>query len=184
MVKDNLYTIPAEYVDGDVMVTPEYVTDDAGSKGDYALNFPKDLKITRTDRALNSLSFNTTTQSTAQKLTPTDKLVYQDFSNRSVYVKDGDVITTNVNYTPNKMPICMSTCTWTWTTMAHSAQLSMPMAHLLGTAKCSRTCTTTTRTAVARTQTTMQGMVCLKQPTLSRNSRYHKVCPKASIVPA
>lgn len=106
MVKDNLYTIPAEYVDGDVMVTPEYVTDDAGSKGDYALNFPKDLKIDREGkpyRALNSLSFNTTTQSTAQKFTPTDsKLVYQDFSNRSVYVKDGDVITTNVNYTPDK----------------------------------------------------------------------------------
>lgn len=102
MVKDNLYTIPAEYVDGDVMVTPEYVTDDAGSKGDYALNFPKDLEMTRDDRALNSLSFNTTTQSKAQKFTPTNsKLIYQDFSNRSVYVKDGDVITTNISYKAN-----------------------------------------------------------------------------------
>ena len=54
------------------------------------------------DRAFNSLSFNTTTHATAQKLVPAnDQLVYQDFSDRNVYVKEGDVITTNLDYKPN-----------------------------------------------------------------------------------
>lgn len=102
MVKDNLYTIPAEYVDGDVMVTPEYVTDDAGTKGQYALNFPKDLAITRSDRALNSFAFSSASNSTKQRITITNpKTVYQDYTNRNIYVKSGEAITTDIDYKPN-----------------------------------------------------------------------------------
>ena len=106
MAKDNVYTIPAKYIDGDVVITPTFITTESG--GDeaekYAINFPKDLTINRPnkDRAFNSLSFNTTTHATAQKLVPAnDQLVYQDFSDRNVYVKEGDVITTNLDYKPN-----------------------------------------------------------------------------------
>lgn len=103
MAKDNTYTIPAEYVDGDIVITPTFVSADNGETTEkYALNFEKDLEINHATRLFNSLSFNTTTNSTAQKLVPTNKkLVYQDFSSKNIYVKDGDVITTNINYNPN-----------------------------------------------------------------------------------
>lgn len=101
MVKDNIYTIPAEYIDGDVRITPTFVSIKAGSGEKYALNFDKSLKNTHASRYLKEVSFNTTTQATAQKITPTNnKLVYQDFTNRNIYVKDGDVVTTNINYNP------------------------------------------------------------------------------------
>ncbi len=106
MVKDNTLTIPAEYIDGDVCITPTFVAIKGESNEKYALNFEKDLLIDREpgqERSLNSLSFNTTTHPNEQKILPTNKkLVYQDFTNRSIYVKGGDVITTNIDYTPNK----------------------------------------------------------------------------------
>lgn len=106
MAKDNTLTIPAEYIDGDVRITPTFVSIKGESTEKYALNFEKDLLIDRApgqERSLNSLSFNTTTHPNAQKILPTNKkLVYQDFTNRSIYVKRGDVITTNIDYTPNK----------------------------------------------------------------------------------
>lgn len=101
MVKDNIYTIPAEYIDGDVRITPTFVSIKGESTEKYALNFDKSLKNTYASRYLKEVSFNTTTQATAQKITPTNnKLVYQDFTNRNIYVKDGDVVTTNINYNP------------------------------------------------------------------------------------
>lgn len=101
MVKDNIYTIPAEYIDGDVRITPTFVSIKGESTEKYALNFDKSLKNTHATRYLKEVSFNTTTQATAQKITPTNnKLVYQDFTNRNIYVKDGDVVTTNINYNP------------------------------------------------------------------------------------
>lgn len=106
MAKDNTYTIPAEYVDGDIIVTPTFISADNGgaTTEKYAINFDKDLTINRPkkDRAFKSLSFNTTSSTITQKLNPTnDQLVYQDFSNKNIYVKDGDVITTNIGYQPN-----------------------------------------------------------------------------------
>ena len=101
MVKDNIYTIPAEYIDGDVRITPTFVSIKGESTEKYALNFDKSLKNTHASRYLKEVSFNTTTQATAQKITPTNnKLVYQDFTNRNIYVKDSDVVTTNINYNP------------------------------------------------------------------------------------
>ena len=101
MVKDNTLTIPAEYIDGDVRITPTFVSIKGESTEKYALNFDKSLKNTHATRYLKEVSFNTTTQATAQKITPTNnKLVYQDFTNRNIYVKDGDVVTTNINYNP------------------------------------------------------------------------------------
>lgn len=106
MAKDNTYTIPAEYVDGDIVITPTFISADNGgaTTEKYAINFDKDLTINRPskDRAFKSLSFNTTSSTITQKLNPTnDQLVYQDFSNKNIYVKDGDVITTNIGYKPN-----------------------------------------------------------------------------------
>lgn len=98
LLTDEAYTVPDAYVDGDVRITPEFVLDEQ-NENPYALNFSKDLTITRTDRALNTVSFNTTGCATRQTVYVNDPtFVYQDFSNRSIYVKTGDVITTNINY--------------------------------------------------------------------------------------
>lgn len=106
MAKNNTFTIPAELVDGDVQVTPTFLSTESGgaTTEKYAINFDKNLTINRPskDRAFKSLSFNTTSSTITQKLNPTnDQLVYQDFSNKNIYVKDGDVITTNIGYKPN-----------------------------------------------------------------------------------
>ena len=106
MVKDGEYTIPAEYIDGDVRVTPDFISTESGETEDkYGLNFPKDLAITRTDRALNSVAFSTTGHASKQKMTVTNaKLVYQDFVARKVYVKKGETITTDISYKANGAP--------------------------------------------------------------------------------
>ena len=100
-VSDNTYTIPAKYVDGDVRITPEFVTTDTEIPTEtYVLNFPETLPITRSDRYLNSVSFSTTTHSTLETITIANKkLVYQNFVGRSIYAKNSDAVSVNVDYT-------------------------------------------------------------------------------------
>lgn len=106
MVKDNTYTIPAEYIDGDVRITPDFISTESGETEDkYGLNFPKDLAITRTDRALNSVAFSTASNSNKQKITIEDpSTVYQDFTSRKIYVKSGEAITTDISYKAQYAP--------------------------------------------------------------------------------
>lgn len=100
MAKDNTYTIPAEYIDGDVRITPDFISTESGeTENKYGLNFPKDLAITRTDRALNSVAFSTASNSNKQKITVANpSTVYQDFTSRKIYVKSGEAITTDISY--------------------------------------------------------------------------------------
>lgn len=103
-VKDNTYTIPAKYVDGDVVITPEFVTEDTELGDKYALNFSKDLKNNRTDRQLKSMSFNTAANTAKQTITIDDPtLVYQDQTKSSILVKKNDAISTGIVYTGGYM---------------------------------------------------------------------------------
>lgn len=107
MAKDNTYTIPAEYIDGDVRITPDFISTESGGTEDdkYGLNFPKDLAITRTDRALNSVAFSTVSNSNKQKITITNpSTVYQDYTSRKIYVKSGEAITTDISYKAQYAP--------------------------------------------------------------------------------
>uniref|UniRef100_UPI003FF1223F glycoside hydrolase family 16 protein n=1 Tax=Alloprevotella sp. TaxID=1872471 RepID=UPI003FF1223F len=106
MAKDNIYTIPAEYIDGDVRITPNFISTESGETEEkYGLNFPKDLAITRTDRALNSVAFSTVSNSNKQKITITNpSTVYQDYTSRKIYVKSGEAITTDISYKAQYAP--------------------------------------------------------------------------------
>lgn len=106
MAKDNIYTIPAEYIDGDVRITPNFISTESGETEEkYGLNFPKDLAITRTDRALNSVAFSTVSNSIKQKITITNpSTVYQDYTSRKIYVKSGEAITTDISYKAQYAP--------------------------------------------------------------------------------
>lgn len=105
-VQNNKYTIPAEWVDGDIRIYPYYTP--VSAKGNYALNFDKDLAIDRTGkdaRELSDVSFTTTSITTKQVVKVVDKTkVYQDCTSKKVYVRPGDNVNTNINYTvPNWM---------------------------------------------------------------------------------
>lgn len=103
-ITDNTYTIPAKYVDGDVLVTPEFVTEDTELGEKYALNFPKELKNNRVDRQLQSLVFNTAANTTKQIVPIADPtFVYQDKTAYSILAKKNDAISTAINYTGGYM---------------------------------------------------------------------------------
>lgn len=103
-IQDNTYTIPANFVDGDVLVTPEFVTIDTELEDKYLLNFPKELKNNRADRQLKSIAFNTAANPTKQVVAISDPtFVYQDKTDYSVLVKKNDAISTAVNYTGGYM---------------------------------------------------------------------------------
>ncbi len=99
MVKDGIYTIPAKYVDGDVRITPEYVTKKETEKGTYALNFDTTLAHNRSDRRLKSIKISTTSHTNLENIYITDPTtVYQDYTKHHLYAKGGDNVNVNVDY--------------------------------------------------------------------------------------
>lgn len=107
LFKDGKYTIPAEYIDGDVSIEPYFINSGAGSEGeeDYSLNFPTDLAISRTDRYLEGVTFTATQGGTTTVSLPSGdtNYVYHDLTNCQVSVVPGDEVTTAVDYTGNAM---------------------------------------------------------------------------------
>ncbi len=108
MAKDNTYTIPAEYVDGDIVITPTFVSvDNSETTEKYAVNFPKNLKINRSDsqRKFGYLAFSTASNNTKQKINAVDPdLIYLDGTSKKIYVKSGEAITTDIYYNDGKAP--------------------------------------------------------------------------------
>lgn len=102
-VKDNTYEIPAEYVDGDVEITPYFRSTSGDASGeDYKLNFDKSLTVNRpnNDRMLNSFTM-ATGEDHSTKVTldnSGENLVYRDMMDIEVDVKPGDRVTTTTDY--------------------------------------------------------------------------------------
>ena len=108
LVKDNTYEIPAEYIDGDVEITPYFRSTSGDVAGeDYKLNFDKSLKVNRpgNDRKLNSFTMATSQDhsSTVTLDNSGDNLVYRDMMDTEVSVKPGDQVTTTTDYTGRAM---------------------------------------------------------------------------------
>ena len=101
---DNTCTIPAKYIDGDVIVIPYFSSDDGQTSDDYVLNFSEDLTISRTDRKLNSFTMNATQggESVVTLVTSPNK-VYRKMLDNEVSVVPGDQVTTTVSYQGNSM---------------------------------------------------------------------------------
>ncbi len=106
-VKNDTYVIPAEYVDGDVEITPYFksTTGDTGEEGAYAINFDKTLEITRTDRKLNSFTMATSSNERTKVTLATGgkNLVYRSMMDTEVSVRPGDQVTTTTDYTGRAM---------------------------------------------------------------------------------
>ena len=107
LFKDDKFTIPAEYMDGDVEIEGLFVEitgETPKPAGDYALNFGKDLTITRSDRQLNRISF-TTTQGGATTLNIPSGInyVYRNLTPLQVSAVSGDKVSTSIDYTGKAM---------------------------------------------------------------------------------
>ncbi len=107
LFRENQFTIPAEYIDGDVRLTPVFCS--GGSSGeaaeDYAVNFDREaLETTNADRLLRSVKF-TGTEGGATTISPSTSVntVYRNMTNREVSVVPGDTVTTTVRYTGENM---------------------------------------------------------------------------------
>lgn len=109
LITGNEYTIPADYVDGDVRVTPFFTPKSSGEDEgeDYARNFADDLYVERTDRHLNSFSVTGTKSTTEQTVTVAsmDKnYVYRNQTETSeVGAVPGETLTFALSYTGNAM---------------------------------------------------------------------------------
>lgn len=107
LFRDNKLTIPGKYIDGDVEIEPYFVDPglDTDPETDYPRNFSDDLKITRTDRKLNSFTFNATLGGASTITLPDgENYVYRNLTEgKQVSAVPGDVVTTSVSYTGRAM---------------------------------------------------------------------------------
>ncbi len=107
LFRDNLFTIPAAYIDGDVSILPYFSSEQAGgdTTDDYPVNFDADtLMNTRTDRVLRSFTMAGTQGGSTSISVPTSKKnVYRFITNKQVSVVPGDEVTTTISYTGKSM---------------------------------------------------------------------------------
>lgn len=112
--KDGKYTIPGKYIDGEVIITPQFVNpglrpDESypeDDEADYVTNFDKkSLAITRSDRKLNSFTLSSPARGSSSVTIPAAEtnLVYRRLVESEVNALAGEPITTDINYTGNAM---------------------------------------------------------------------------------
>ncbi len=106
--EDNTYTIPAKQMRGNILFNGNMVEGSEPEEVDetaYTVAFPKDLKITRTDRKLNSITIDTELGEVTISLDDnTENFVYVDKTKVvEIPVKAGETIIPSVNYTGRAM---------------------------------------------------------------------------------
>lgn len=105
--EDGTYTIPADKMRANLLINGHMIEDGSDSSPvseAYYLNFDEDLKISRTDRKLNSFSLTTADGTTEVNLSDnTENYVYVPKLDAEVSVKAGQTITPSVNYSGNAM---------------------------------------------------------------------------------
>lgn len=101
--EDGTYTIPAKQMRGNFLFNG-IMTENGKAEPDetiYVVSFPKDLKVTRTDRKLNSFGINGVTVDMSDN---TENFVYVDkTATVEIPVKAGQTITPTLNYSGNAM---------------------------------------------------------------------------------
>lgn len=106
--ENGTYTLPASVMTGNVLINGQMV--EVGTQVPtgpvYPLNFPEDLTIARTDRALSSLTLNPTEGGTAVTIDCSDNTARRVYLNKLTYevsVKAGAQIIPSVNYSGRPM---------------------------------------------------------------------------------
>ncbi len=107
LFREGEFTIPAEYVDGDVRLIPYFcVSSGVNETGeDYAVNFDKEtLENANAERILRSFKIAATNGgSTTITVPTTETTVYRDLTNKEVSAVPGDAVITTVRYTGEPM---------------------------------------------------------------------------------
>lgn len=106
---DNTFTIPGEYIDGDVRITPVFPSSSSSSQDvDYARNFSDDVANTNTERKLNSFTAVGSVSTGSQKVTiPTldTNYIYRDLTaSAEIGAVQGETLTFTTNYTYGDAP--------------------------------------------------------------------------------
>ncbi|MDE7388465.1 MAG: hypothetical protein K2M97_04350, partial [Muribaculaceae bacterium] len=106
--EDDVYTLPGELMRGNVLINGVMLEDGSTVEPDdaYAINFPEDLKISRTDRKLNALTLTPSVGGASKVINCADNtanLVYINKLTEEVTVEAGATVTPSVNYTGNAM---------------------------------------------------------------------------------
>ena len=105
LVKNNLYTIPAKYIDGDVEITPYFKSTGSSQEGegDYALNFNEELQR-QGDNRLESFTMVATKGGTTEvAIDETGNSVYRKMLDTEVSVVPGDQVAATASYTGSPM---------------------------------------------------------------------------------
>lgn len=105
--EDGTYTIAAKKMRGNILFNG-IMTEDGAIEPDetiYTVSFPKDLKVERTDRKLNSFTINNGTESVTVSMDEnTENFVYVDMTTTvEIPVQAGQTISPSLNYNGNAM---------------------------------------------------------------------------------
>lgn len=96
--ENDCYTIPAEWVDGDIMLEGLFVEKGTEITYDYILNIDENATLSRTDRHLDAV-----TMAGKSVLISNDKKVYHQDMTQTFLVAPGEEVTPLFNYTGNWM---------------------------------------------------------------------------------
>lgn len=105
LVKNNLYTIPAKYIDGDVEITPYFKSTGSSQEGegDYTLNFNEELQR-QGDNRLESFTMVATKGGTTEvAIDDEENRVYRKMLDTEVSVVPGDQVAATASYTGSPM---------------------------------------------------------------------------------
>lgn len=94
----NCLTIPAEWVDGDLMLEGLFVEKGTEMNFDYTINFEEGTTFSRTDRHLNSVTMAGTTAPI-----PNDRILYHKDMAQTFFARPQQSLTANFGYTGNWM---------------------------------------------------------------------------------
>ena len=96
--ENDCYTIPAEWVDGDIVIEGLFVEKGTEISYDYLINVKKDTTISRTDRYLNAVTMAGKRVDIAN-----DKKVYHEDISQTFFVAPGDEMTPTFGYAGGPM---------------------------------------------------------------------------------
>ena len=103
MIRNGECTLPAAYIDGDVQVEALFYAEAANpnaGKGDYVLNFDKQLKRANAERVLKSMTFRATKGgSTSLNIENEENTVYCDQTAKQISVVPGDKVNVSFAFT-------------------------------------------------------------------------------------
>ncbi|MBP3227711.1 MAG: glycoside hydrolase family 16 protein [Bacteroidaceae bacterium] len=96
--ENDCYTIPAELVDGDLLLEGLFVEKGTEMEFNYPINFDLTTTLTRTDRHLDGVTMGGTTASI-----PNDKLLYHEDMAKTFFGKSGESLSATFSYTGTYM---------------------------------------------------------------------------------